>query len=237
MGKKKRKKKLKCPIKNQWYAVKEVDGVATKFITNDWTEFERIVKYHRVKSRTCRTFEEAEGYVGFFGDKKHSANETVVAYVDGSYNQWEKRFSSGVFLIHNNEKLYWARASSDKTIATMRNVAGEIQAATMAMEYAVKHNARKLVLFYDYAGIELLAKKKFKPKRNEVQDYVLHCNEVMKKLDIEFRYVKGHSGDYGNDVADRLAKHALRGCSKYKPGPEREIICTSEELLHWKQSA
>lgn len=229
MGKKRKKKKQKSPVKNQWYAVKELDGNATKFITNDWSTFDKVVRFHKVKCRTCRTFNEAEWYVGFLGEKNR--DETVIAYVDGSYNQRARQFSSGVYIIHNNEEVYWVKTSSNESSAQMRNIAGEIQAAMMAMDYAVKHNARKLVLYYDYAGIELLAKKIYKPRREEVKGYVLHCDETMQNLEIEYHYVKGHSGDRGNDIADRLAKHALRGCSKYKTGPEREVISTSKHFL------
>lgn len=53
----------------------------------------------------------------------------LVAYVDGSYDQSTKRFSYGMVILENGEEKTFNKSFSDPTLASMRNVAGEIMGA------------------------------------------------------------------------------------------------------------
>lgn len=77
----------------------------------------------------------------------------LVAYVDGSYDQSTKRFSYGMVILENGEEKTFNKSFSDPTLASMRNVAGEIMGARAAMEYAIANNKKRLVIYHDYEGI------------------------------------------------------------------------------------
>ena len=60
----------------------------------------------------------------------------ILAYVDGSYNIATKEYGSGVVILFNGQKETYSIKGEDSCLAEMRNVAGEIKGAEMAMEYA-----------------------------------------------------------------------------------------------------
>ena len=90
----------------------------------------------------------------------------------------------------------------------MRNVAGEIDAARLAIEYALKNNIRKIKIIHDYQGIASWPLGEWQTTKNGTLKYKQFFDSVKDKIQIEFIKVKGHSGDTGNDKADSLAKTA-----------------------------
>lgn len=67
----------------------------------------------------------------------------------------------------------------------------------------------KIVIHYDYAGIEKWATGEWKRNIPLTQAYHEDVNELMKSIDVSFQHVKAHGGDENNNRADRLAK---QGC-------------------------
>ena len=51
-----------------------------------------------------------------------------------------------------------------------------------------------------------------KAKDREIKNlsYWKRLKPLLDRLDVDIKWVKGHSGDYGNDQADRLAGEAMR---------------------------
>lgn len=68
---------------------------------------------------------------------------------------------------------------------------------------------QKIVIHYDYAGIEKWATGEWKRNIPLTQAYHEDVNDLMKSIDVTFQHVKAHSGDENNNRADRLAK---QGC-------------------------
>ncbi len=136
--------------------------------------------------------------------------KTVVAYVDGSYCNKQKAYSSGVALLNEGTVVKEISIKGNNpTLVSMRNVAGEVKAAEYAMLWAFTEGYDKLVLHYDYEGIEKWCSGAWKTKKQGTSDYAFTYGKIKKVLDVEFVKVKAHSGDYYNDLADRLAKDAL----------------------------
>ncbi len=129
------------------------------------------------------------------------------AYVDGSYNASTKTYGYGVVIGYKNNTEKLKGSGKKENMASMRNVAGEICGAKAAIEYALSKKAKKLEIYYDYMGIEMWATGRWKANKEETMAYKRFC----EKADIEliFHKVKGHSGDAGNEMADRLAKEAV----------------------------
>jgi len=135
--------------------------------------------------------------------------DTMLAYVDGSYNVATQEYSAGVVALWQGEEFTFSEKANDLELRSMRNVAGEIMGAQIAMKYAVEVEARTLVIFHDYEGVEKWCTKAWEARQNGTQKYKAYYDKLTKQLDIRFVKVKAHSGDQYNERADRLAKDAL----------------------------
>ena len=204
----------------KYYAVKMgKGGVSGIYLT--WDECKAQVDgVSGVRYKSFPTKEEAEAFLcGEEAPKASKSGQTdkmppykqgvAVAYVDGSYKSDTKEFSCGAVLFFNNETVYFSQKYSDPDMADMRNVAGEIMGAVSVIDHCVKNGVKRLEIYHDYEGVSKWAKGEWKANKLGTQAYAELCREVRGRLDIEFVKVKGHSGDYWNDTADKLAKKAL----------------------------
>ena len=91
----------------------------------------------------------------------------------------------------------------------MRNVAGEILGAKLAMQKAVELGVKKLRIYHDYQGIASWCLGEWKTNKEGTRAYREYFDSVKNQVEIRFVKVKGHSGDTYNDVADELAKSVI----------------------------
>lgn len=133
----------------------------------------------------------------------------AIAYVDGSYNPEDARFSYGVVLFTQGREIHICQAFKHEELAQMRNVAGEIMGAGEAMKRARVWGIKKLTIYHDYEGIAAWCTGKWKAKKVWTQKYRRFYDEVSRDVEISFVKVTGHSGNKYNDLADSLAKKAL----------------------------
>lgn len=134
---------------------------------------------------------------------------TAVAYVDGSYDKASGDFSCGVVFLYEGQEEHYGERYSDRELAAMRNVAGEIKGSETAMRIALEKGVEKLVIYHDYEGIAKWCNGAWKANKEGTKAYQSYYREVRKRLPVAFVKVKGHSGDHYNDKADELAKNAL----------------------------
>ena len=92
---------------------------------------------------------------------------------------------------------------------SMRNVAGEIRGAIIAMEKALEERKDTLYLYYDYMGIEKWATGEWKANKHGTKMYKEYYDSIKDRLHVVFKKVIAHSGNEYNEKADRLAKEAL----------------------------
>ncbi len=141
--------------------------------------------------------------------KDHSA----IAYVDGSFDAGSGRFSCGVVLFANTGGLsiyHIGNNSDDPDLASMRNVAGEITGSVEAMKKSLELGIKQLTIYHDYEGIAAWCLGYWKTNREGTKAYKAFYDEMSKNMRIDFVKVKGHSGDTYNELADSLAKQALK---------------------------
>ena len=135
----------------------------------------------------------------------------IVAYTDGSYNKATGCYGAGVVMFEKEGRPLPKFRKKKGTAPDGENgwqVNGEVTAAEIAIEEAVKAGARSLEIRYDYEGVEYWATGKWKRNKTYTKEYAEFVRKAKEKLTIMFSHVKGHSGDKWNDVADSLAKKA-----------------------------
>lgn len=182
-------------------------------IYNTWAECQKQISgFSGAEYKGFLSMNEAENYLK---ENKKALNEIdsnqpiAVAYVDGSYDNLKNQFSSGVVLFWNKEELHFSRLYDDPLLAEMNNVAGEIKAAEIAMQYCVDNHIKALKIYHDYEGIAKWCTGEWKAKKIGTQEYKSFFDSLQGKLNVEFIKVKGHSGDKYNDLADELARTAF----------------------------
>ena len=177
-------------------------------IYRDWDSCKAQV--HGFKGAIYKSFkteEEARIFMGEIAEEKDDAAYDAVAYVDGSYRHEDRSYSYGVSMSWEGGS--WedsCRFTGDE--AAMRNVAGEILGATVAMKKALALGFTNMKLCYDYAGIEHWAKGEWQCNKKGTAEYKAFYDSVKDKLDVTFVKIEAHSGVKGNERADALAKEA-----------------------------
>lgn len=195
-----------------YYAVKKglVPGVY-----NSWDECKNQVHgFPGAVYKKFKTEEEAEEFIGLGEESQEIIDEiddaeAAVAYVDGSYKLETGTYSYGVVILSDGDKHRFSGREEDPDLASMRNVAGELKGAMVAMDWAISEHKKTLYLHYDYTGIENWAKGNWKTNRNGTKAYKTYYDSIKNRLEVRFIKVKAHSGNELNDEADQLAKDAI----------------------------
>lgn len=196
--------------KKKFYAVK--NGMIPG-IYETWEECEVTIKgYPKAEYKGFPTRREAEIYL--YGtaviqeDKTQLPEESeLFAYVDGSFHAATGVYGYGVVLVFpdgTTEELYGSDNRED--IASMRNVAGELKGAMIAMQYAVNQKFRKLTVFHDYEGIAKWANGEWKANLDATRAYQSYTAMIRGKIALSFFKVAAHTGVVYNERADLLAK-------------------------------
>ena len=151
---------------------------------------------------------------GADGAGQEKLPEGVRAYVDGSYDAANGRFSCGVVMVEtdadgNSETSELKAAFDDAEAAKQRNVAGEIMGSKLAIDYCLANDIRSVEIYHDYEGIGAWADCRWKANNPLTQGYRDYVAEARKTIDIRFVKVKAHAGNKYNELADKLAKAAL----------------------------
>lgn len=199
--------------KKKFYAVKKgyEPGV---YLT--WEDCKKQIHgYSSAEYKGFLTLKEAENFMIKSKEeyKEVLEEKTVKAYVDGSYDHSTLRYAGGAVIILEDKEILISEAGDNIVLAKMRNVAGELLGAIRVMEWFADNREKleleKLMIYYDYEGIEKWATGQWKAKKEGTQLYVSKYKEFRQQFFIQFVKVLAHSGDYYNDKADELAKKAL----------------------------
>ena len=150
--------------------------------------------------------------INFSEKKKEKAKKTVAenlpcAYEDGSFNPLTNTYGYGVVFVDAYGESPLKGSGSEPTMAVMRNVAGEISGAMAAIEHAKKLGYTSLTIFYDYKGIECWVTGEWAARKEHTQRYKEFCKTC--GIQLQFKHIKAHSGNKGNEKADILAKRAV----------------------------
>ena len=195
--------------KNKFYAVKRglVPG-----IYESWEDCKpNVIGCPGAIYKGFSTLQEAESFLNPDADVTTSADETsgVVAYVDGSFDEETGYYACGVVIIRDGHESYFADSDNNKDMVSMRNVAGEILGARFAMQYALDNGISEITLVHDYQGISCWCTGEWKTNKEGTREFKRFYDDISSSVDVHFKKVKGHTGEFYNELADALAKREL----------------------------
>ena len=165
-----------------------------------------------------------ESYWDHLEKRKHlqenNISSGVQIYVDGSYINGSIGY--GAVIIHNGEVVEELSGEvTDPLFHNMNQVGGELYAVYRAVEWCHRKQIKEFSLFYDYEGIEKWATGKWKANKRSTHLYQQDAKRW--GLDVNWRKVESHSGEYWNDKADQLAKDGARGDKKESKEEEDKL--------------
>lgn len=211
-------------MSKKYYAVREGRKPG---IYRSWDEAKAQVSgFSNAAYRSFKTLQEAEKFMNGSNGHAHSKAQpqaangqpstetdegTLIAYVDGSFNKKMNAYSFGVVLIEQNEVIETlSRAGDNPKYQDSWQIAGEVFGALHAIHWAIKKGYKKILVHYDYLGIEKWALGEWRTNKPVSQDYAETYRKLAPKIDVQFVKVKAHSGIEYNELADQLAKDAFK---------------------------
>ncbi len=204
------------------YAIKEgYDKVNNKkienVIVNTWAQCLKYVK--GVKGAKYKSFEVLAEAQSFLQDNNKLLKKGVDSYpedclhvyVDGSYNSSTEKYSYGAVAVRNNVVEYIDSASAkDNSERNIRQIAGELQGAVKAVEYALSKGDEKVIIFHDYEGVSHHATGFWERREESSKEYYKKMQELMSSgIDVIFVKVDSHTGDLFNELVDEKCKEKL----------------------------
>ena len=174
---------------------------------NTWDECKAQVDgFSGAEYKSFKDENEAKIYLGIAS----RANNGYEIYVDGSYNVDSGEYGAGLVIVKNGEVLSTvSELGIDKEAAKMRNVAGEILAATIAMQYCKEHNIENVKIYHDYIGIAAWCTGEWKAKNEFTRKYKEFYDNIKNFINIEFIKVDAHSNNEFNELADKEAARMI----------------------------
>ena len=161
--------------------------------------------------------------------------EGAYVYVDGSAGDVENtdQFGSGA-VVSIGKKVYFSHCEGEDH---GKNVSAEYLAATKVFEHFPKENndIKELYIYYDNNNVGYVPAELYIPGKNYnyAQDYIKAIKKFEKenpKTLIFFVHTDGHSGIFGNEMADQMAERKKKELEKLTPGFEekRKQLCPED---------
>ena len=142
---------------------------------------------------------------------------TYNVYTDGSFNNKTQEVGWAYIIIDEYNNKYYGKGSSiEPDIVSMHNYSGELLAAWNAISeiifnHVINSESSKIIVHHDYEGVGAWPTGKYKKPGNDFskwyRDQMIAAGEI---VNIEYQWVKGHSGDYWNEKVDKMAKEACK---------------------------
>jgi ribonuclease H-related protein len=127
----------------------------------------------------------------------------VHMFVDGSHKNG--RIGYAFVVVKEGHKIHEQKGTlRDDRHSGLLNVAGEIQAVMEGVRWAKENHIGTVTIHYDYNGLEKWAVQEWKTKTELTRTYKEFFADLTG-ITVQWNKVKGHSGHYYNDLADKLA--------------------------------
>lgn len=137
-------------------------------------------------------------------------------YTDGSFNSKAQTVGWAYILVNEHGRICHEEQgySIDPKIVSMHNYSGELLAAWYAITDIIGNrvsykDTTEVTIYHDYEGVGAWPTGKYKKPGNDFskwyRDQMIAAGEM---IDIDYVWVKGHSGNEYNERVDKMAKKA-----------------------------
>lgn len=147
--------------------------------------------------------------LSFWEEFKGNVHLGTEIYVDGSFRDDHFGYSA---VVVENGSIVKKLSGCSRELHGLRNVSGEIRAVEVALEYCKENEIEKVKIYYDYEGLRSWPLRLWKAKNSLTAGYRDFVVALSAEVTIEWVKIDSHTGDSYNEMADKLAKAALRKC-------------------------
>ena len=197
-----------------------VDNKSYKF--DSWKECEAFVS--NKKNSIYKSFTDAAAAQEFISCNikrviPFDLPDVLYGYVDGSVRRDVIKtpiYSYGVCMVKNKKVVHEEGTAFADENSTMHQVYGELLGAIRAVEYAISKGESRVILVYDFMGIEMWYNGSWKVGNEAVKEYVDTMKKYSEYINIDFIHVNSHIPEGQkkmenrfNDRADELANEAI----------------------------
>lgn len=193
------------------YAVRE--GRKTGLFYS-WRETEEVTKgFPGAEYKSFHTIQDAVSYLhkGKVTIESREEEDTYYAYTDGSNVGNGSAYSGSVVVVYNGEIIHEDYVSgSNPEYTPLRNIAGELLGAFLALRWVEENQVSHVVICHDYEGVGKWGTGEYVARNPLAKQYKALVDHYTKQgCVIRFSWLRGHTGDKYNERADMLAKKAL----------------------------
>lgn len=131
------------------------------------------------------------------------------AYVDGSFI--DGMYGGGYVVFSPDGKIIYQDCGigrDEPELLAMRNISGEMTAAMRATSW-IDYHVGCGVIVHDYTGLAKWVTGEWQTSKKYTEMYVKYMKPFYTLDIIKFEWVKGHTNNTGNEIADKLAKQAI----------------------------
>lgn len=181
-------------------------------IYDNWIDAkDQVHGYPNAIYRSFTNLQEAEAFMNPQVEQEATEDpDTVIAYVDGSFQKSTMRYSFGAVLLQNDQVIETlSRVGDNPKYQGSWQIAGEVFGALHAIQWAIENNFKKIIIHYDYVGIKHWALGEWRTNKPVSIDYAEAYQKLAPQIEVEFVKVKAHSGVKYNEMVDQIAKDAL----------------------------
>lgn len=135
--------------------------------------------------------------------------EYVKAYVDGTF--YKGKWGGGYVIMDPQDNIIYQDCGigiDNPDLNAMRNISGEMSAAMHATLWIDTHVGRGIIV-HDYTGLAKWVTGEWQTNRSFTKVYADYMRPFYTLDIIKFEWVKGHTNNRGNEIADRLAKESV----------------------------
>ncbi len=198
--------------KKKLYAVRSGRTIG---VFETWEECQKSTAgYSGADFKSFFTEAEAKAYISNSSSSPLSdidivSPDSVIAYVNGSYDTQQQKYAFGcAIIIPNGSLIKESGCGNEPDGIALHNIAGELLGALHVTNWAINNGYHSIEIRHDSDGIAKWVTGEWKAKNKVTQSYATEIGKM--KSAIEINFFKTHSNDQYNAEADRLAKEALK---------------------------